>query len=696
MGRFAGVGMACCFAVLLIIASGMPRVAAAAESEYASIAVAVSIENADDIRMLEYVGFFTEGVIGNRAVGLVTSESLRRIRGHGYRVTILNENIRSSGDDALGKARATAYHTFSEILSAMAKVANDYPAIAAFDTCGYSVRDRPVVRLTIGGDLTGAKGFPRYGILGGVHGHEKIGFEAVLAFVHYLTSSYSSDADVKAMVDSSAFHIFPAVNPDGIVNNSRENANRYDINRDYGLQPGYSGFMGGGSLTPFAQPETRALESVYLDAPWLGAIDFHSGIIAMYYSWFCSRKSAPPDSARFSALALAYAQNASISEYGQAGKVSYTGAGVSCDYFYGKGGTMAFTAEIYGGGNGSFNPPASDIETTVNPHVSAAFSLFKSLRQGVKGRVTDTEGNALYARMTVANHGGSVFSAPSSGAYYKYLASSGAVTVRALANGYTPREKTVTLSSGEFVECNFVLEADAQLPYYAMSIERMRSAETSSAVDWFAAPLGAHDGVGLALSTEGPQIPGMPPNSGVDTTELTLDMGPGTEIFDSEGDDFTVYCANAADYWAEIGERPEGPWQKVGERNGTGSFDISASTLDKARYVRFRATSGAPSFDAVEAVANNDIVPVVHKKGGAAKLAQAIFGKNGSLIIRPGSENCRVEIYDMRGKLLVAHPIRAGKNSESIEISPVSASGAHIIGIHSAANRSAYKRTLIK
>jgi hypothetical protein len=675
--------------VSLLLVFGLHTIHAE-DREYASIVVSVTVDNSEDMGVLEALGFLTDGVVGSKAVGLVTSTGLKRIQEYGFKVEVLDPNIRSS-QGRLAKRRATSYRTFDQILQEMKSIASDYPSIASVDTCGNSVQNRPIVRLVIGADRSDGRGVPHYGILGGVHGHEKIGYEASLAFARYMAAQYGNNPKVTTLIDSSVFHILSAVNPDGIVNSSRENARYTDLNRDYGFQMGFSGQRDGGS-PPFSQPETRVVEKIYRHHPWLGAVDFHSGIYALFYSWFCSRQTAPPDSAMYSTLARLYAQSVSMSQYGQAGKISYTGAGVSCDYFYGKGGTIAFTSELYDANQGgSFNPPASSIETTVDPHVKATVDFFSSLRQGVRGKVTDRDGNAVYARITVKGQGRSVYTSQFSGVFHKHIASSGGVTVAAQANGFKAQEKTVQLVSGQFVSCDFVFETDTESPYSAMSVEHIRSTKSSSVVNWFELPLGAHDGTGITLATEREQRPGMPSGSGSDTAELTLDMGPGTSITDGDGNDFTVYCANADKYWVEIGNDLHGSWEKLGTQQGTGSYDISSTSLDKARFIRIRAASGAPSIDAVEAMQHSGAVGIVVSNAERHKNLHLVSLGNGIETIVPGKGCRRISIYDIKGSRLAVYTLTSDISSVPVTINSALA-GAYIVKAEYEDNTAAYKR----
>jgi hypothetical protein len=77
--------------------------------------------------------------------------------------------------------------------------------------------------------------------------------------------------------------VVPVLNPDGITNESRFNANGVDINRNFGSSTWTSGtyflsqyYPNGGGLSPFCEPETRAIRDLIIrENPYI-TLSYHS------------------------------------------------------------------------------------------------------------------------------------------------------------------------------------------------------------------------------------------------------------------------------------------------------------------------------------------------------------------------------------------------------------------------------------
>jgi hypothetical protein len=144
---------------------------------------------------------------------------------------------------------------------------------------------------------------PSLGIFAGAHGLEKIGSEVVLAHMHTLLELLRWDKAFQERLTRSRLVFMPLVNPAGIVNRTRSNANGVDLMRNSPLEGegGPGAFYRGHRRSPkwpyYRGPEgadmeveTKALLDVIqtelLTSDISISVDVHSGFGARDRFWF--------------------------------------------------------------------------------------------------------------------------------------------------------------------------------------------------------------------------------------------------------------------------------------------------------------------------------------------------------------------------------------------------------------------------
>lgn len=145
----------------------------------------------------------------------------------------------------------------------------------AFDELGRSYQGRPIVA----GRFEGEAGAPPLFVVGGVHGDEPASVEAVLALARRLIGGWRP---------ATSLVVVPALNPDGIVQTTKNSARDVDLNRNFPARnfdlhysPGY--FPG---KQPLSEPETRALSEL-VDAAGVG------GVVAVHAPFACVNYDGP-------------------------------------------------------------------------------------------------------------------------------------------------------------------------------------------------------------------------------------------------------------------------------------------------------------------------------------------------------------------------------------------------------------------
>ena len=132
--------------------------------------------------------------------------------------------------------------------------------VEEFSMCGKeigrSVEDRPIYVFGVG------EGEVNMLFIGGLHtGTEENTYDLAKSVLQH----YSSDTSL--VPENISLHIIPVVNPDGLANDTHNNANEVDLNRNWQTEnwqtdtyhPTYGTKEGAGGGEPLSEPETQAL-----------------------------------------------------------------------------------------------------------------------------------------------------------------------------------------------------------------------------------------------------------------------------------------------------------------------------------------------------------------------------------------------------------------------------------------------------
>jgi predicted deacylase len=454
------------------------------------------------------------------------------------------------------------YHSYDEIIDVIDSLSTTYPSFCKKFDYGLSVEGRQLCALKISDNVNADEPEPEVMFDGGIHGDEVGGPENLVRFAEQLCDDYNIDPEITELINSREIWLYIMINPDGRVNMIRYNSNGVDLNRDWG----YMWNGEGSSPDYFSQVETRALRTCSQSNQFALQITYHSGTVFLAYPWSYSPNPCP-DQAQIQQLGNLYAA-ASGYDYLPV-EPGYTGmyeiSGSSKDANYGSMGSVSWTMEI----STNKQPPASQIQYYYDINEPAMITMLEYAGYGISGTVTDANLGIPVAATIYVNDYVPCYSDPVIGDYHKYLLA-GEYTVTAVANGYQPMTQTVTVAENETSTLDFSLEQHYnQFAYRVIGCRRPIAnfedeARTSAAL-W------APDSVNYSLGRFGWII--------LDMQDEILD-GPGNEITVYEGDsDPEGYACFAA-------EEMDGPWQLVGNGTGTTTFNLGASGLTTARYIR--------------------------------------------------------------------------------------------------------------
>jgi carboxypeptidase D len=170
------------------------------------------------------------------------------------------------------------YHNYVELTAELEAIASAYPQLTTLSSIGTSVEDRNLWMMRIASDADINK--PKLLYIGNMHGDEVVGREMMLALVRELTSRYSTDNRIAALVNNSQIYIIPSMNPDGFEAEQRWNGNGSDLNRNF---PDFTSDPR--DVPTGRQVETQAIMSLHDEHHFISALNFHGGEICFNMPW---------------------------------------------------------------------------------------------------------------------------------------------------------------------------------------------------------------------------------------------------------------------------------------------------------------------------------------------------------------------------------------------------------------------------
>ena len=338
------------------------------------------------------------------------------------------------------------YNTPDTVNQALEAIATSFPDIARTSVLGYSVEGRPIVALVLSDNVqTREADEPSMRVLGAHHGDEWSSMEVPLAVAQRMAEDYTTREDIRATLDQYEVWFVPVVNPDGILEYSRRNANNVDLNRNYGLT--WTNGLGRGPY-PFSEPETAAMRALGFQRSFHHSISMHSGATNLGWVWNHTLERSL-DEAFLEDVSERYQDiNTTRNFWITNGADWYMVTGDTNDWSYGARGGQDYTLEL----TSRKAPAANSIETYVEEHLEAIIQFLVSDGQrGRRGRVVDPAGRGIEASLTLLNESGDAVSGftlsdPSHGAFHR-LGFEDTYRLLVEAEGFTSQQLAIDLTS---------------------------------------------------------------------------------------------------------------------------------------------------------------------------------------------------------------------------------------------------------
>lgn len=353
------------------------------------------------------------------------------------------------------------YHNYEQMSRFLRATSLRFQNLTALYSIGKSVKGRDLwVMVVSSSPYEHMIGKPDVKYVANIHGNEPVGRELMLHLIHYLVTSYGSDAYITWLLDNTRIHILPSMNPDGFEiskeglcynDTGRHNAHGFDLNRNF---PDY--FKQNNKKS---QPETEAVKE------WISKIQFvlsgslHGGALVASYPFdntpnslfqgFPSAPSLSPDDDVFRHLSLTYSRNHGSMYQGKPcprskhafkdgitnGANWYTLTGGMQDFNYIWNGCMEITLEL----SCCKYPRASDLPHYWKENRVSLIKFLAEAHRGVHGFVVDENGNPIERASVKVKSRDVSFSTTKYGEFWRILLP-GPYKLEVFSNGYIPRE----------------------------------------------------------------------------------------------------------------------------------------------------------------------------------------------------------------------------------------------------------------
>jgi hypothetical protein len=457
------------------------------------------------------------------------------------------------------------YSSYAEIYADFRAYALAYPSIAEFVVMGQSVLGRDLFGLHISDNVQLEELEPEVVFWGGIHGDELAAAELGYLYAMDLLDLYAVDPDAKRFVDQNEIWVFPMLNPDGHEAFTRENANGVDLNREFGYN--WDGW--GGSQAPYSQPESRLVREFLLENNVTLSVTHHNAGALVLYPWGYSPLDVP-DTDIIKAVGGQYSSVASyllLQSWDD-----YETHGELIDDVYGLHGGLCYTTET------AF--PCTSFADSYIRNKAGMDAFCNIANGGLRGVVTDAQtGAPVWAAMWLVGNPFPSYTDPALGDVHR-LVEPGSYDLVFWAPGYLPKTLAgVTVTSAFAASPAFGVALEQGGNGHAFQVTAANQKDPNNAYAIASVPgqaLGPPDGQPVSLGTGG---------------FIVLDMGAGHEITDGPGVDFTVTEALVPGdalpepYLVYAGDAYETS-SLVGAAAGTASFDLAASGLGSASYLK--------------------------------------------------------------------------------------------------------------
>lgn len=198
----------------------------------------------------------------------------------------LHEFLRKSGIQfvdvkSLQLMETNDYPSPEQIEAELRDLNKQYPDLTQLIQIGKSNDGRPLLVLKISDNAAIDETEPEFKYISSMHGDEITGREVMVSLAADILKEYSTNSEIKNLVDSTEIYIMASMNPDGSYRRQRGNARGVDLNRDF---PDFS--TSDNQDNPAGREvETQAVMNFQKTRQFALSSNFHGGAEVMNYAW---------------------------------------------------------------------------------------------------------------------------------------------------------------------------------------------------------------------------------------------------------------------------------------------------------------------------------------------------------------------------------------------------------------------------
>ena len=433
----------------------------------------ISINDRAEIQQLSRM-VSVDGVNGNFVVAYANDNELAQLKKSSFTfVELEHPSVQSAKSIVMATtieqmANWDRYPTYDVYVQMMQTWAANFPEICKLDTIGYSVQNRMLLALKISDNVNINEAEPEVLYSSTMHGDETTGMILLMRLADYLLNGYGTEDRATEMVNSIALYLAPNTNPDGtyyggnssVSSARRANYNGVDLNRDY-PNPRQ------GANTPYAL-ETQAMMDYAGEHHFILSGNFHGGIELVNYPWdsWYSNERLHADNDWYAAVSREYADLAQANS--PAGYMTGENNGIThgADWYPAYGSRQDymnywhFCKEITFEVSDTKLLGSEQLPAHWNYNQDALLTYVENVYQGVRGLVTNSNGDPLDATITIVDYdvdNSHVVTDSENGDYYRMLLP-GSYDLKFESYGYIPQTITAIVTADQATTLNVELQ----------------------------------------------------------------------------------------------------------------------------------------------------------------------------------------------------------------------------------------------